>query len=503
MFANRIQIIIASVFCLTSILQADFPFEEAWRVEFEMFTICIGSTWLDEDNVRYFLIGATNRAYIISEGEISWESPELPGVVTVMKRIDFGVGDGPEIVLNTVDDDSGRIHIFSGDDYAEHNSYTLFGSTYEVWDGPVWISSSQKEIKTIDIFDSNLPDDLKRVFIGNIETSSMWTREYYSEHHVGGGFYTYSIENEEFIHSFNSGSVRQTIQYQTDGEEFLILGSTELHYKQNWGIVENESLASICRIDTNGQPNHLRTLAHYEGDAENVSDRAYFHCFQLLNIQEEQSLIVHYREDFRDYIANVSLPEFAISGIRELPEGHRAYRQIFTFQQEEQGELRYYLLGFQNHYVDVYDVDDLRLVNQVRIEPALAIDILFDNFDDDDEFELAFLSPRAFTYYDLGRLGVDSETENAPLPTVALLNPAYPNPFNGMVTIPYRIPISGNVNIAVYDSFGREIALLSNDFKPSGSHQITWMPVGVPSGTYMVSVGLASSVSVIPVTLVK
>lgn len=75
--------------------------------------------------------------------------------------------------------------------------------------------------------------------------------------------------------------------------------------------------------------------------------------------------------------------------------------------------------------------------------------------------------------------------------------------FNGTVTIPYRIPISGNVNVIVYDSFGRELSLLANDFKPSGSHQITWMPESIPSGTYMVNVGLVNSISLVPVTLTK
>ncbi len=141
-------------------------------------------------------------------------------------------------------------------------------------------------------------------------------------------------------------------------------------------------------------------------------------------------------------------------------------------------------------------------MNQIRFEQAGSVDILFGNFDD-DEYEMAYLSPNAFTYYDLGRLGVEHENDLIPVPNAISLYPAYPNPFNGTVTIPYQMPISGQVNITVYDTFGREVAILSNDFKPSGSHQITWMPQSVPSETYMVSVGLANSVSMVPVMLVK
>ena len=80
---------------------------------------------------------------------------------------------------------------------------------------------------------------------------------------------------------------------------------------------------------------------------------------------------------------------------------------------------------------------------------------------------------------------------------------AYPNPFNGMVTIPYRLTATAEVKVTVYDSFGREVSLLVSDYKQSGSHEIIWLPESVPSGTYMVSVGFANSTSMVPVVLVK
>ncbi len=88
-------------------------------------------------------------------------------------------------------------------------------------------------------------------------------------------------------------------------------------------------------------------------------------------------------------------------------------------------------------------------------------------------------------------------------PTTTVLHAPYPNPFNGRVSIPFSMRTSGEVKVTVYDSFGREVALLQSEFKVSGSHQITWMPESMPSGTYMVKVGLANSASVVPVTLVK
>lgn len=194
------------------------------------------------------------------------------------------------------------------------------------------------------------------------------------------------------------------------------------------------------------------------------------------------------------------MPELDISQTTELPEGQGAYEQIFIHHQEEQVWNQSYLLRFQNHYIDIYS---FRRISQIRIEPEGAVGIHFANFDRDDEYEMAFLSEDAFTYYDLGRHSVEADNEFVIAPNVIFLNPAYPNPFNGSVTIPYRMPIPGNVNITVYDSFGREVAILTNDFKSKGSHQIRWTPKSVPSGTYIVRVGLANSVSMVPVTLVK
>ncbi|OGC41758.1 hypothetical protein A2Y85_05260 [candidate division WOR-3 bacterium RBG_13_43_14] len=50
----------------------------------------------------------------------------------------------------------------------------------------------------------------------------------------------------------------------------------------------------------------------------------------------------------------------------------------------------------------------------------------------------------------------------------------YPNPFRSSATVNFSIPISTDVNIAVYDASGRQIRTLVNGMQQAGSYAVTW-----------------------------
>lgn len=87
-----------------------------------------------------------------------------------------------------------------------------------------------------------------------------------------------------------------------------------------------------------------------------------------------------------------------------------------------------------------------------------------------------------------------TSVETRPLALIAppdefYLSPNYPNPFNGMTHIAYRVPRQAQVKITVYDIRGNEIAVLENTEKPAGSHNLIWdgrdnMRREVASGIY-------------------
>jgi hypothetical protein len=60
----------------------------------------------------------------------------------------------------------------------------------------------------------------------------------------------------------------------------------------------------------------------------------------------------------------------------------------------------------------------------------------------------------------------------------------YPNPFNPTTTIRYGINTKSNVKITVLNSIGEEVALLLNEEKEAGYHQVEFNAVNLSSGVY-------------------
>jgi len=53
---------------------------------------------------------------------------------------------------------------------------------------------------------------------------------------------------------------------------------------------------------------------------------------------------------------------------------------------------------------------------------------------------------------------------------------AYPNPFTSGTTIEYDLPVSGHVDVSIFDLSGQKIATLTDAQQSQGLHQIQWIP---------------------------
>jgi hypothetical protein len=60
----------------------------------------------------------------------------------------------------------------------------------------------------------------------------------------------------------------------------------------------------------------------------------------------------------------------------------------------------------------------------------------------------------------------------------------YPNPFNPVTTIKFAIPISGNINLSIFNSIGEKVETLYNGFLESGFYKLDWNANKYSSGIY-------------------
>ncbi len=103
--------------------------------------------------------------------------------------------------------------------------------------------------------------------------------------------------------------------------------------------------------------------------------------------------------------------------------------------------------------------------------------------------------------------GIRTRAER-PLPTEFALEPAYPNPFNPSVTVPYALPKTADVQLTVYNVLGQRVVQLVNRKMNAGYHQVIWdgrSQAGLPvaSGVYFVTMEAGSYIKTQKIVMVK
>jgi hypothetical protein len=123
-----------------------------------------------------------------------------------------------------------------------------------------------------------------------------------------------------------------------------------------------------------------------------------------------------------------------------------------------------------------------------RVTPATNALLLdsphqISSFGVDRQNELYVLAYGAGKVYRL--TGPATAVEPPSVPVAFGLDQNYPNPFNPSTEIAYRVPGSGPVRVSVHDLLGREIAVLVDEAKSPGTHEVTFDASGLPSGVYL------------------
>jgi hypothetical protein len=83
------------------------------------------------------------------------------------------------------------------------------------------------------------------------------------------------------------------------------------------------------------------------------------------------------------------------------------------------------------------------------------------------------------------------------------LSQNYPNPFNSSTVISYQLSVSGMAKLKVYDVLGNEVAILVDEMKSAGTHQIEFNAAGLSSGIYYYTIQAGSFIETKKMILMK
>ena len=83
------------------------------------------------------------------------------------------------------------------------------------------------------------------------------------------------------------------------------------------------------------------------------------------------------------------------------------------------------------------------------------------------------------------------------------LLPAYPNPFNSTVVLPFLLDREAAVELAIYNALGQRQALLVDQRLEEGEHWVSWDGRGVASGSYLAVLNVDGEMQFCRLALVK
>jgi hypothetical protein len=89
------------------------------------------------------------------------------------------------------------------------------------------------------------------------------------------------------------------------------------------------------------------------------------------------------------------------------------------------------------------------------------------------------------------------------IPNRYTLEQNYPNPFNPSTTIRYGIPETVNVRLEVYNAIGQRIAVLVDEEKQAGFHQVLFDANNLASGVYFLRLHAGNYISMIRTVLMR
>jgi len=98
---------------------------------------------------------------------------------------------------------------------------------------------------------------------------------------------------------------------------------------------------------------------------------------------------------------------------------------------------------------------------------------------------------------------LSTSIENTESPQAVSLQQNYPNPFNPSTIIQFGVPDAAFVELGVYNMLGQRVALLANEQRSQGWHEVTLDASNLSSGTYIYRLQIGGNVLTRKLMLIK
>lgn len=140
------------------------------------------------------------------------------------------------------------------------------------------------------------------------------------------------------------------------------------------------------------------------------------------------------------------------------------------------------LPGDQDAVVATYDVDVTALAGGSALLIASGFLSPGDN-QNGEAFGVLVVLADGTSFLAPVSTSIDEGTSS--LPTQFELKGNYPNPFNPTTNIAYSVPTNSEVQLAVYDMLGRQVAILVNGTQAPGNYTVNFDATNLSSGMYL------------------
>jgi hypothetical protein len=458
------------------------PAEELWHVDLDSQAVSFGHSWI-ENGQRQFVVGRQSDLLVISDGQVTRQSPVLQGNIRGVARAPSFGADSLDILALIVRDnraylsrlspqlDSVRIENFIDTIYAEHGiAAKLYTPLIGVLDSTQTVYCSIGSFVSWVEYMRNGPDTL--FGYGDQASGFLYALQFADSVQVQKRNLFWSKWGEMLPPSqgvrtipITGGTVKGTSPLPDPPHN----GFFEMSYG-NLFLETGPTIRDSARIQ----------LEYYKRGNRMCNLEFYTGCVGATEAGRT-TFYTSYLDSAGYALSRCSYPPLRVEVV--LRENIKPFQTLVEIPASVGHDE--YLLGFTpSDSVFLINTSRLAVIGIYGSWRDSVISAEFIESDEDDGFHLVLLDHSRLTLLKFDALKIIGSSDLPP--SSFILQPCFPNPFNSTTTISFGLDKSAPTRLDVYGIDGRLVNELLNSRLPAGDHRVVWNAEGLPAGVYLI-----------------